>query len=80
MLEDTIQAHYSNEDCLFLNVWRPTNVSAAGRPVLVWLYDDDYLSGTIFSDQFDARYLAYYGDVIVVTVQYRLNVFGKCQH
>lgn len=62
------------EDCLCLNVTIP---HAAGpqklRPVMVWIHGDGAIgAGSIF----DARRLAIIGDVVVVTINYRLGIFG----
>lgn len=65
-----------NEDCLFLNVTTPRH---AGRPlpVMVWIHGN----GSIGSgDVFDARRLAERGDVVVVTLNYRMGVFGAFGH
>lgn len=64
-----------NEDCLFLNVYVPDNIDPnTPLPVMVWLAGE----GFDYADpqQFDGSYLAVEGNVIVVTVNYRLSVFG----
>jgi para-nitrobenzyl esterase len=62
------------EDCLFLNVTTPRWTGADWlRPVMVWIHGDGAIGGGNF---FDARRLAITGDVIVVTINYRLGVFG----
>ncbi|RSM89635.1 carboxylesterase family protein [Kibdelosporangium aridum] len=66
----------TNEDCLYLNVTTP---SRHGRkPVMVWLHGggNSYLS----SDGFDARRMAVQGDVVVVTINFRLGFFGFLGH
>lgn len=65
------------EDCLVLNVTAPAR-SAPGRkaPVLVWIHGDGTIGGGAF---FDARRLADRG-LVVVTVNYRLGVFGGFAH
>lgn len=62
-----------NEDCLYLNIYVPDSQNDS-LPVMVWLAGE----GFDFADpqQFDASYLAAEGNVIVVTVNYRLSVFG----
>lgn len=68
-----------SEDCLFLNVWRPRRnrmMNFPTRSVMVIFHGNVYERGTIFSQLYDARYLASIGDVVVVTVQYRLGPFG----
>jgi para-nitrobenzyl esterase len=62
------------EDCLFLNVTTPQVTGADRlRPVVVWIHGDGAIGAGSF---FDARRLATIGDVIVVTINYRLGVFG----
>ena len=67
-----------SEDCLFLSVWQPKTPTANGkkRSVMVWLYGGGFETGTIFSLASDVRYLAVMGDVVVVTVNYRLGPWG----
>ncbi|KAK3104039.1 hypothetical protein FSP39_023924 [Pinctada imbricata] len=66
---------YDSEDCLFLNVFVPRNLSTTPlRPVMIWIHGGGFTTGRI--DTTDGSLLALFGDVIVVTIQYRLNVFG----
>lgn len=64
-----------NEDCLFLNVWTPATDSSK-RPVMVWLHGGGYAYGSGAWPIYDGANLARQGDVVVVTVNHRLNVFG----
>jgi len=66
----------TSEDCLFLNVWTPGLRDGAGRPVMVWLHGGGFVSGSGSSYAYDGVRLAKRGDVVVVTVNHRLNVFG----
>jgi para-nitrobenzyl esterase len=62
------------EDCLFLNVTTPRWSGADRlRRVMVWIHGDGAIGGGSF---FDARPLVITGDVVVVTINYRLGVFG----
>lgn len=63
-----------SEDCLFLNIFRPAN--AVRRPVMVWLHGGGHWWGSGTSPMWDGAALVEKGDVIVVTVNHRLNVFG----
>ena len=64
-----------DEDCLTLNVTVPHSATqGAPKPVMVWLHGAGAGSGA--GHDFDARRLAVGGDVVVVTVNYRLGVFG----
>ncbi|MBK1787650.1 carboxylesterase/lipase family protein [Prauserella cavernicola] len=67
----------ASEDCLFLNVTAPRERTGA-LPVLVWLHGGGYTvdGGSLY----DAQRLAAQGDVIVVTVNYRLGIFGYFGH
>ncbi|RKT52393.1 carboxylesterase/lipase family protein [Saccharothrix australiensis] len=62
----------SDEDCLFLNVTAPTRRSGP-KPVMVWVHGDGAIGAGHF---FDGSRLAVDGDVVVVTINYRMGVFG----
>lgn len=62
-----------SEDCLFLNVFVPAG-DAADLAVMVWIHGGGFVGG--YSNIYDATVLALYGKVIVVTINYRLGVFG----
>lgn len=64
-----------SEDCLFLNVWAPTQ-RAALRPVMVYFHGGAYSSGSVVDPLTDGAELAARGDVVAVTVNHRLNAFG----
>ncbi|GAB3575530.1 carboxylesterase family protein [Amycolatopsis endophytica] len=66
-----------SEDCLFLNVTTPA-AAGGGRPVLVWLHGGAFLGGS--GDEYDARELATRGDLVVVTLNYRLGALGWLAH
>ena len=67
-----------DEDCLFLNVWAPGPVGsdAPGKPVMVWIHGGAYFRGASSQPLFDATTLAENGDVVVVSINYRIGVFG----
>lgn len=65
----------SSEDCLFINVWTP-GVDDAKRPVMVWLHGGGFADGSGGAAMYDGGNLARKGDVVTVTVNHRLNVFG----
>ncbi|MFI6070327.1 carboxylesterase family protein [Actinoplanes sp. NPDC051343] len=64
------------EDCLSLNVWRPSEPSAEPRPVLVFLHGGGFSTGSGGLDWYDGARLARRGDLVVVTINYRLGVLG----
>ncbi len=66
-----------NEDCLFLNVWAPSGTSPGdAKPVMVWLHGGAYVMGASSQPLYDGCRLASRGDVIVVSLNYRVGVFG----
>ncbi|MCH8686269.1 carboxylesterase/lipase family protein [Pedomonas mirosovicensis] len=65
----------TSEDCLFLNVWSP-GLDAAKRPVMVYIHGGAYASGSGSHPLTDGARLAANGDVVVVTINHRLNAFG----
>ncbi|MEV8369856.1 carboxylesterase/lipase family protein [Microbacterium sp. NPDC064584] len=66
-----------DEDCLFLNVWRRQGTSEdAGRPVMVWLHGGAYTFGSSSQPMYDGAALVQTGDVIVVTLNYRIGALG----
>lgn len=65
------------EDCLRLNVWTPA-CDGAKRPVMVWFHGGGFEAGTGSMLLYDGSNVAQRGDVVVVTVNHRLNVFGHC--
>jgi para-nitrobenzyl esterase len=68
-----------SEDCLSLNVWVPAKPSAAKLPVMVWIYGGGFVAGTTSEARQDGTHLAQQG-VIVVSMNYRLGIFGFLVH
>jgi para-nitrobenzyl esterase len=77
----------TSEDCLYLNVFTPKqahgNQHAAldardGRPVMVWIYGGGFTTG--YSNGYDPTELVTNGDVVVVTINYRLGALGFLAH
>jgi para-nitrobenzyl esterase len=64
----------ANEDCLTLNVYAPESASATPRPVLFYIHGGGFWDGS--GSYYDASVLARKTDAIVVTINYRLGVFG----
>lgn len=65
-----------SEDCLHLNVFTPGLHDGKKRPVLCYFHGGAYNNGTVNNDLYDGRRLCQRGDVVVVTVNHRLNAFG----
>ncbi len=65
-----------SEDCLFLNLWTNGLGAQRRRPVMVWLHGGGFSSGSASSLLYDGTNLASRGDVVVVGINHRLNVFG----
>ncbi|MFL6353725.1 MAG: carboxylesterase/lipase family protein [Bryobacteraceae bacterium] len=68
-----------SEDCLYLNVWTPGSSAEAGLPVMVWIYGGGFQAGSASEPRQDGENLAKKG-VIVVSLNYRLGVFGFFSH
>ena len=64
------------EDCLKLNVWTPALRDGGKRPVMVYIHGGAFSSGSANSDLYDGVRLCLRGDVVVVTLNHRLNLFG----
>ena len=64
------------EDCLVINVFTPGVNDGRKRPVVVWLHGGGFASGAGSAHAFDGTNLARSGDVVVVSVNHRLNIFG----
>ncbi|KAG7226087.1 hypothetical protein INR49_018698 [Caranx melampygus] len=70
-----------SEDCLYLNVWSPHANKTQPQPVplapvLVWIYGGGFTAGTSSLDIYDGRFLCKSEGVVVVSMNYRLGVFG----
>ncbi|KAG7479557.1 acetylcholinesterase-like [Solea senegalensis] len=70
-----------SEDCLYLNVWTPhfnktQTPPPPLAPVLVWIYGGGFLTGTSSLDVYDGRLLSKSEGVVVVSMNYRVGVFG----
>ena len=68
--EKTIQ----DEDCHFLSICTPSRDGR--RPVMVWIHGGAYIAGCGEESAYDGRFLAEEGDIVVVSISYRLGVFG----
>jgi len=64
------------EDCLVLNVWTPAVNDGRKRPVMFWCHGGGFVSGSGSAPGYDGTNLCRRGDVVVVTINHRLNVLG----
>jgi para-nitrobenzyl esterase len=69
------QVENPSEDCLYLNIWSP-GADEKRRPVMVWIHGGAFISGSGSSKSYDGASFAEQGDVVVVTINYRLGIFG----
>ncbi|HEX2780431.1 MAG TPA: carboxylesterase family protein [Gemmatimonadaceae bacterium] len=69
-----------SEDCLYLNVWEPASAKAGAKlPVLVYFYGGGFVAGDGAEPRYDGESMARRG-IVVVTMSYRLGVFGFFSH
>lgn len=68
-----------DEDCLYLNIWTPAREPGEKLPVLFWVHGGGFVTGYGTSAHFDGEPFARQG-VILVTINYRLNIFGWLVH
>ncbi len=64
-----------DEDCLNLNIWTPATDDKK-RPILFWIHGGAFISGSNMEPMYDGSSLARRGDVVVVSINYRLGAFG----
>ncbi|HYH81667.1 MAG TPA: carboxylesterase family protein [Longimicrobium sp.] len=80
LLPDTATNTYyigGSEDCLYLNVWQPPSASPSSTvPVMVFIHGGTFFAGAGSLPQYDGAYLAAAGNVVVVTLNYRLGALG----
>lgn len=67
----------SSEDCLYLNIWSPVaKADGKKRPVLFWIHGGAFTMGSGSTSGYDGTNFAVHGDVVVVTINYRLGALG----
>lgn len=67
----------ANENCQYLNVWTQNLTPAAKKPVMVWMHGGGFTNGSSMEGYaYDGRSLSEFGDVVVVSVNHRLNIIG----
>ena len=70
-------AQAMTDDCLRINVWTP-GLDSAKRPVMLWFHGGGFEGGSGSSRLYDGTRVARRGDVVIATINHRLNVFGHC--
>jgi len=70
-----IATHETSEDCLYLNIWTP-GLDGAKRPVMVWIHGGGNTVGAGSQPRINGEHLARIGDVVAVTINYRLGALG----
>src|SRR3954471_190219 len=69
-----------DEDCLTLNVWTPAAGDDGKRPVMVWIHGGGFTTGSGAGVLYRGGHLAARGDVVVVSINYRLGALGFAAH
>ncbi|KRG69547.1 carboxylesterase/lipase family protein [Pseudoxanthomonas dokdonensis] len=69
-------AETTSEDCLYLNAWTPALGDGGKRPILIYIHGGGFNNGSGSDPLYDGVNLCRRGDVVVVTLNHRLNVFG----
>ncbi len=68
---------YTNEDCLRINIWTPSIDDDKKRPVLFWIHGGGFTAGSSQElPSYDGENLSKKGDVVVVSINHRLNILG----
>lgn len=80
MADMFVNPYPTGEDSLYLNVWRPTRPASPALPVIVTVPGGGFATGSGELPVFDGEPMARRGDVVVVTVSYRLGVLGFLAH
>ncbi|MDF2487193.1 MAG: carboxylesterase [Herbinix sp.] len=66
-----------DENCQYLNIWTQSTSTAAKKPVMVWLHGGGFTAGSSIEQvSYDGENLSKNGDVVVVTLNHRLNILG----
>ncbi len=80
MFDDMVfRSNRMSEDCLYLNVWTPARSNEEKLPVLVYFYGGGFIAGDSSEGRYDGQSMAEKG-IVMVTVNYRLGVFGFYAH
>jgi para-nitrobenzyl esterase len=72
----TLGQTLGSEDCLYLNIWQPSAPAPGPRPVIVWVHGGSNITGYTADPVYDGAALARTAGAVVVSVSYRLGIFG----
>ena len=72
---EAAEQEISSEDCLYLNIWSP-GADTKKRPVLVWIHGGGFIVGSGSQPDYDGTGFAQQGDLVIVTLNYRLGMLG----
>jgi para-nitrobenzyl esterase len=79
VFDDMVFRDENSEDCLYLNVWTPARSTDEALPVMVWIYGGGFQGGSASEPRQDGERLVRKG-VVVVSMNYRLGLFGFLAH
>ena len=66
-----------DENCQYLNIWTQSLDTSAKKPVMVWLHGGGFAAGSSIEQvAYDGKNISQYGDVVVVSINHRLNILG----
>ncbi|PIK47771.1 putative acetylcholinesterase [Apostichopus japonicus] len=71
-----LDAPPQDEDCLHLNIWSRDIYNGSQYPVMLWIHGGAFILGSALNRLYEGDTLAAYNDVVVVTINYRVNGFG----
>jgi len=74
--EEEVSPGAQSEDCLFLNIWTQGLDDDKKRPVMVWIHGGGFFTGSANDSWYDGSFFAKRGDVVLVSIQYRLGALG----
>lgn len=72
----TLGTTLGSEDCLYLNIWAPAGGATGAKPVIVWVHGGSNITGYTADPVYDGANLARTADAVVVSMNYRLGIFG----
>jgi para-nitrobenzyl esterase len=75
MLANLMATEPQDENCLFLNIWTP-DTENAHRPVMVWIHGGAFIIGSGSQEMFRGNTLVRHGDIVLVTINYRMGALG----